>query len=881
MVLSLSLKPHRRPFSQYVLVSIIVMILAVALAVTVFDYLQARDNLEENAVALKNQTEQNLIQSTLMADAGFRLFDDSLNTQMKQGFSLFLQEYERSGRDPARMNLESVKERIGKNMDLYIINESGVIEYTTYAPELGLDFKSIPYFYDYLTEIRQSAGFFPDRVVRELGSNQLRKYAYMPTPDHQYILELGLISSEFQSHSYFSPDPVYVQQMVSLNPYIKDVRVFDVEMHLVSGDRSLPDVQTQAVLEQVIQERRGLEIKDPSINKDISYLFIDLKNEQYGSDLSRVVELTYNPALIQQDLNDLLLFHFLVAIGAILIGGGLAVLISRRLTWPIRSIASDVEIVSRGDLDHKVAPTISREFEVIEKSINEMVERLKETLENERKSEERYRAVVEGQTEFIARFLPDGTHIFVNEAYCRYFGKECREIVGKRFIPHIPDEEKSRVKDHFASLTPSHPEATIEHRIIMPGGEIRSQQWSDRAIFNTTGEIVEFQSVGRDITDRIQVEENLRESEKKYKDLVALLPQLVFEIAADGTLTFANKNGLEQYGYSLEDLKAGINAFDMVISDDKDRLKEAVQKILSGRTTAGSEYRIRKKDGTYVTTLAYSSPIVQQGGQITGIRGILADITRLKQAEERLRTLNEGLERRVAERTAELEAANRELESFTYTVSHDLRAPLRALDGFSSILLRESSQKLTEHEIHYLQLVRKNAQQMAQLINDLLDFSRIGRKALEKEWIEPKGVVYKIMDELSGERAGRNIGITIGALPQIFADSAMFHQVFSNLLSNALKFTRKVDPAQIEIGSYPQGQDTVYYVRDNGVGMDIRHASKIFEVFQRFHKTQDYEGTGVGLAIVKRIIDRHEGRIWVESEVGKGFTFYFTLPGAK
>jgi light-regulated signal transduction histidine kinase (bacteriophytochrome) len=274
--------------------------------------------------------------------------------------------------------------------------------------------------------------------------------------------------------------------------------------------------------------------------------------------------------------------------------------------------------------------------------------------------------------------------------------------------------------------------------------------------------------------------------------------------------------------------------------------------------------------------MVYSVPIIRDGNT-TGLRGVLVDVTRLKKVEAEITRLNTELERRITERTRELREANQELESFSYSVSHDLRAPLRAIDGFSYILLERTD--LPDDIRQQMLKVRQNVLQMDNLINALLNFSRMSRQSLQKEDIRPEFLVKDVIEELKQEQEGREVHITIGPLPPCRGDPSLVRQVFFNLISNALKFTRKRGQAVIEIGSFRMGNQTVYTVRDNGIGFDMQYADKIFTVFQRLHSSQDYEGTGIGLAIVRRIIDRHGGRIWVESAVDQGTTFFFTLDG--
>ena len=247
-------------------------------------------------------------------------------------------------------------------------------------------------------------------------------------------------------------------------------------------------------------------------------------------------------------------------------------------------------------------------------------------------------------------------------------------------------------------------------------------------------------------------------------------------------------------------------------------------------------------------------------------------------AERQIRQLNVELEQRVHERTAQLEATNQELEAFAYSVSHDLRAPLRAISGFSGILLEDYAAQLPPEAQRYLHEVQTGAQQMGQLIGDLLTFSRLSRQPLTKQLLSPAHLVRQALAELSAEQENRQVEISIGELPACQADPKLLKQVWVNLLANALKFTRRCLPARIEVGcqSPPQG-GPVYYVKDNGVGFDMRYAHKLFGVFQRLHRAEEFEGAGAGLAIVQRIVQRHGGRIWAEAQVNQGATFYFTL----
>ncbi|NYT16829.1 MAG: PAS domain S-box protein [Methanomicrobiales archaeon] len=749
---------RNRSFSFYLLLVIIALITLIVLAITIGDLIVVRDNFEQQSALLRNETEGNIITSVQTIDDGLKLFDNTLNRRMEEAFVVFNAAYIESGGDPSRMDLEGLKRDLGGDMELYIINDSGVVEYTTYTPDLGLDFQTtIPYFYDYLMTIRKSHGFFPDRVVQERATGNLKKFAYLPTLDHRYILELGLSADAFTSERSSLRYTDMIEAVRERSPFIRDLRIFTTAKRLVGNKSYVPGPELDALLDDILSTRTSREFRDPGLGITTKYLYIDLRDEDYASDMSLIVEITYDDILIAKPLRDIITFHILVAISGLMLGTIAAFGISRYLTRPVAQISDDVDTIARGDLDHKISPTVGKEFGVLEKSIDSMVRSLKDMIiklqDSERllrESEERYRGVVESQSEFITRFLPDGTVTFANEAYCRYFGFDCHEIIGKSFIPSIPEEEHDLVRAHFRNISPLQPERTIEHRIIMPDGNTRWQEWIDRGIFDLDGNLVEIQSVGRDITER-------------------------------------------------------------------------------------------------------------------------------KSIEDENRRLHADLEERVQSRTAELEAAYRELDAFSYSVSHDLRAPLRAIDGFSTILLNEHGPALPKETVAYLDKIRENTRMMGRLIDDLLNFSRMSRQPLNRFLIDPASIAGEAYDGLRSETYGREIQLLIHEMPICSADPVLLNQVYINLLSNALKFTRQREVAEIEIGALEKEGRTIFYVKDNGIGFDMKYASKVFGVFQRVHGDPSLEGTGVGLAIVERIIHRHGGEIWVESSPGTGTTFFFTL----
>ena len=378
----------------------------------------------------------------------------------------------------------------------------------------------------------------------------------------------------------------------------------------------------------------------------------------------------------------------------------------------------------------------------------------------------------------------------------------------------------------------------------------------------------------RDITERKRMAEALWESQERYRVLFAEMLNgfVLFQII------------LDENDRPLESALLAVNpAFERMTGLSASAvLGKSIYEVLPKSLWIGTyeEMAITGKPAHFETiSQAFNkcyavTAFSPKKGQCAMI---FEDVTERKHAEDVIRNLNEELEKRVIERTVELEAANRELNAFSYSVSHDLRAPLRAIGGFSRILKEEYAGQLPAEARRYIERVEDNARHMGRLVDDLLSFSRLGRQPLQTQTISIAPIVREALDRLKPDYEGRTVEIAMGELPPCDADPSLLRHVFTNLLSNAIKFTRKQPAARIEIGCHPEADELVFFVKDNGSGFDMRYADKLFGVFQRLHRTEDFEGTGVGLAIVQRIIHRHGGRIWAQAEVGRGATFFFTL----
>ena len=375
----------------------------------------------------------------------------------------------------------------------------------------------------------------------------------------------------------------------------------------------------------------------------------------------------------------------------------------------------------------------------------------------------------------------------------------------------------------------------------------------------------------RDVMTRVEKQE-----EEKFRALLESAPDAIY-IIEPSTLRILRRNrrAVKMDGYSEEDL-VHMTATDLHPPEDHALLRMRFEwGSETGPALPNHTLHHRRKNGELVP-VEESQTLVDAGGERL-ILSIVRDITERKRTEEEIQKLNERLEQRVAERTAELEAANKELEAFTYSVSHDLRAPLRHVDGFSKLLVEKHHAELSPDAQEYVATIRDSALQMGMLIDDLLNLARVGRKQLSMQVTGLNSLVEEVRADLHRANPDRLIEWKVETLPFVECDPALMKQVFANLLSNAVKFTRPRNPAVIEVGVTYQDGARAVFVRDNGVGFSMKYANKLFGVFQRLHRSEDFEGTGVGLATVQRIIHKHRGRVWAEAELDKGATFYFTL----
>ncbi len=388
-----------------------------------------------------------------------------------------------------------------------------------------------------------------------------------------------------------------------------------------------------------------------------------------------------------------------------------------------------------------------------------------------------------------------------------------------------------------------------------------------------------------------EIEKKLRESEEQFR--------IVFENSSvgysmtslEGICLKVNQAFASMLGYTIDEI-TGKNWKEITQTEDIQTNQEQIESISSQtKNTLEIEKRYVRKDGISINVLINSTLLFNSKNDPLFYITNVIDITQRKLAEESIRILNLELEKRVKFRTSDLEKLNLEMAAFSYSVSHDLRTPLRAINGYSQIIIQDHSESLDADVLNYLDIIRKNSIAMGQLIDDLLAFSRLGKQDLHKVNVKPGLIVQEVLDELRYEISQRKIKIEINSLPDCEADPALLKQVFMNLISNAIKFTRAKKDPLIEIGvsRVPppltdlgiRKETNCYFVKDNGVGFDMKYYDKLFQVFHRLHRAEEYEGTGVGLAFVRNIVLRHNGQIWAESIPDQGATFSFCLEEEK
>jgi PAS domain S-box-containing protein len=554
-----------------------------------------------------------------------------------------------------------------------------------------------------------------------------------------------------------------------------------------------------------------------------------------------------------------------------------AILIVNRLGERIGMLVNLAKAVHDGNYNVRVSVQ-GREDEItrLAESMNRMLDALVRDEQKLRAAALYTRSLIEASLDPLLTISLDGKITDVNKATEQVTG-ECREkLIGTNFSDYFTDPEKAG--DGYQKVLLNGHVTDYELALRHRDGHVTDVLYNASVYRSEAGEVAGVFAAARDVTKSKKSERALRELNNDFVTLLENAGDFIYFKDKDSRFRFCSQ--------TLASITNHASWRDMIGKHDREVFSEDTAQIYEDEELPifrDGLPMLNKIDPYYNAqggagwVSSNKWPVFAEDRKsVVGIFGISRDITELKLAEDKINELNRDLEQRVEERTLALEAANKELEAFSYSVSHDLRTPLRAIDGFSHILLEDYADKIDAEGCRLLNVVRDNTRRMGQLIDDILKFSRTGRLELNFSWIDMEKLAHTVSEELLQEN--KQLQLVIETMPRAWGDGTMMRQVWVNLLSNAIKFSHTRDHPVVRMGCSVEGGELVYFVRDNGAGFDMQYADKLFGVFQRLHSVTEFEGTGIGLAIVKRIVTRNGGRVWAQGRVGEGATIYFALP---
>lgn len=573
-----------------------------------------------------------------------------------------------------------------------------------------------------------------------------------------------------------------------------------------------------------------------------------------------------------------------VLLASLLAAWLLSTQLQKRISGPILALAQTAKSISeKGDYSARAPKLSEDETGQLTDAFNRMLARVQDSSQALQETAERLRIALEasrtGTWDWNLR-----TRRMVWDPYLHsLFGLGQQDFGGsfEDLLARSHPEDRPLVQIAFEQAVQQRKDFLVEYRILWPDQSLHRVVSRGRAFYDAEGRPVRVTGVTADVTESRKAEE----AERFLAAIVAFSEDAIIGKDLDGKIVSWNAGAEKMFGYNEAELPG--NSLDVIIPPDRrEEERQALFRVREGQMVQYETLRLRKDGATIDVSISFS-PVRNAQGAIIGASAICRDITQRKAAEAEILRLKESLEERVRERTAELASANQELalanqelEAFTSSVAHDLRAPLRHMDAYAQVLKHDFAPHLTDDMRRYLDRIIRGSQNMGRLVDDLLNLARVARQEVKRQVTAIDALVAEVVRDLSEETGQRKIEWHIHDLSFLECDPGLVRQVFANLISNSLKYTRPRAVAMVEIGSFKKNGERVFFVRDNGVGFSMKHAHKLFGIFQRLHRAEDFEGTGVGLATVERIVRKHSGRIWVEAELDKGATFFFTLePG--
>lgn len=577
----------------------------------------------------------------------------------------------------------------------------------------------------------------------------------------------------------------------------------------------------------------------------------------------------------QEEVRSALIITFISILGI----GSLAVIFLEKVFMsPLDSLCNNISRIGvNGDFTSRIEVEGKEELSSLAAEINGMLLALEWSHYEMLESEARLRRITDNMIDMIVQTDVKGIMEYVSPSHESILGYKPGEMIGKNLLDFIHHKDQKKLEEALLKAQETFTLDKIEFRCKNKKGYYIWLESVGNLLYDNKGSISGAIFGSRDITERKMSEKALRESEEKHRQIMESVEEGYYEVNLKGNFTFFNNSLCRITGYSRKELQE-LNF--KKLSPNYNEISKVFNKVsMTGRPEKSLTLPLIKKDGRENFMEISITLITDNHGKHIGFRGLLRDVTERKLAENEIKKMNEELERRVKERTAQLEAANKELEAFSYSVSHDLRAPLRSIDGFSSALVEDYGDCLDNQGKDYLQRVRTASQRMAQLIDDLLNLSRVSRSEICKEKVNLSNMAQEIMAEFQQDEPDKNVKFNYTSDLVVEGDMRLLRIMMENILGNAWKFTSKNLSATIEFGLHTKEKNgkSVFYIRDDGAGFDMAYANKLFGPFQRLHSPEEFSGTGIGLATVARIINRHGGKVWAEGELEKGSTFYFSL----
>jgi len=577
----------------------------------------------------------------------------------------------------------------------------------------------------------------------------------------------------------------------------------------------------------------------------------------------------------QEELRSALIITFISILG---IGSLAAIFLEKVFMSPLDSLCNNISRIGvNGDFTSRIEVEGKEELSSLAAEINGMLLALEWSHYEMLESEARLRRITDNMIDMIVQTDVKGIMEYVSPSHESILGYKPGEMIGKNLLDFMHHKDQKKLEEALLKAQETFTLDKIEFRCKNKKGYYIWLESVGNLLYDNKGSISGAIFGSRDITERKMSEKALRESEEKHRQIMESVEEGYYEVNLKGNFIFFNNSLCRITGYSRKELQE-LNF--KKLSPNYNEISKVFNKVsMTGRPEKSLTLPLIKKDGRENFMEISITLITDNHGKHIGFRGLLRDVTERKLAENEIKKMNEELERRVKERTAQLEAANKELEAFSYSVSHDLRAPLRSIDGFSSALVEDYGDCLDNQGKDYLQRVRTASQRMAQLIDDLLNLSRVSRSEICKEKVSLSNMAQEIMAEFQQDEPDKNVKFNYTSDLVVEGDMRLLRIMMENILGNAWKFTSKNLSATIEFGLHTKEKNgkSVFYIRDDGAGFDMAYANKLFGPFQRLHSPEEFSGTGIGLATVARIINRHGGKVWAEGELEKGSTFYFSL----